>query len=65
MKSEILQEVREAALEVRRAEQTWRDCLEQRDRLLVEIYGHYPLPQIAAAALLNKPRVIQVVSRDG
>ena len=65
MTSPVLLRLREAALEAKRAEQTYRDSLAHRDRLLVESYGCCPLHEVAAAALLTKPRVINIVARDG
>jgi len=63
--SPALEELREAALGVKRAEQAYRDALGERDRMLVDAYGRYPLHEIAAAALVRSPRVLHVVARDG
>ena len=61
-----LERLRAAALRVKTAEQTWKDALEARDALLIEAMDSgRPVHEVAAAALLGKPRVLQILARDG
>lgn len=62
----ILDQLHEAAIYTATVEQTWRDSLETRDRLVVDAYdqGH-SIPDVARAALMGRARVHQIVARRG
>ena len=56
------QRARRAALAVEERHRAWHKALEERDALVVEGYEERPIDEVAAACLMTKQRVCQIVA---